>query len=43
MRVAALAILRRQLTTRIDDGDVALELLFALRLKKILKTNLSNQ
>ena len=33
-----LAILRRQLGTRIDDGDVAVELLLALRLKKILKT-----
>ena len=38
-----LAILRRQLTTRIDDGDVAVELLFALRLKKILNSNRSNQ
>jgi carbohydrate diacid regulator len=33
-----LAILRRQLGTRIDDGDFAVELLLALRMKKILKT-----
>ena len=38
-----LAILRRQLTRQIDDGDVAVELLFALRLKKVLNTNRSNQ
>jgi len=38
-----LAILRNQMTARIDDGDVAVELLFALRLKKVLNTNLSNQ
>jgi hypothetical protein len=33
-----LAILRGQLGTRIDDGDFAVELLLALRMKKILKT-----
>jgi hypothetical protein len=33
-----MAILRRQLGTRIDDGDVAVELLLALRMKKILKS-----
>jgi carbohydrate diacid regulator len=38
-----LAILRRQLTSRIDDGDVAVELLFALRLKKVLGAIHSNQ
>ena len=32
-----LAILREQLGSRIDNGDIALELLFALRLKKILQ------
>jgi hypothetical protein len=31
-------VLRRQLGTRIDDGEVAVELLLALRMKKILKT-----
>jgi carbohydrate diacid regulator len=35
-----LAILRSQLGTRIDDGDVAVELLLALRLRKILKSDL---
>jgi hypothetical protein len=38
-----LAILRSQLTSRLDDGDVAVELLFALRLKKVLNVNRSNQ
>jgi DNA-binding PucR family transcriptional regulator len=38
-----LAILRKQLTSRIDDGDVAVELLFALRLKKVLGAIHSNQ
>jgi sugar diacid utilization regulator len=38
-----LAILRSQLTTRLDDGDVAVELLFALRLRKVLNTKPSNQ
>jgi carbohydrate diacid regulator len=33
-----LAILRGQLGPRIDDGDFAVELLLALRMKKILKT-----
>ena len=33
-----LAILRSQLGPRIEDGDFAVELLLALRLKKILKT-----
>jgi purine catabolism regulator len=38
-----LAILRNQLTTRIDDGDVAIELLFALRLQKVLNSIRANQ
>jgi hypothetical protein len=38
-----LAILRSQMSTRIDDGDVAVELLFAMRLKRILKANRANQ
>ena len=37
-----LAILREHLGSRIDKGDVAVELLLALRLKKILKTDLSS-
>jgi hypothetical protein len=31
------------MSTRIDDGDVAVELLFAMRLKRILKANRANQ
>ncbi len=36
-----LAILREQLGSRLDKGDVAVELLLALRLKKILNADLS--
>jgi carbohydrate diacid regulator len=38
-----MAILRGQMAARIDDGDVAMALLFALRLKKILKAEPPNQ
>lgn len=38
-----LAILREHLGSRIDSGEFAVELLFALRLKKILKTNTSSR
>jgi hypothetical protein len=38
-----LAILRSQMTAGIDDGDVAMALLFALRLKKILEAESPNQ